>query len=50
MLYNYRIKNRKDFYECDFNIIKKAFKNCDKSIKCMNQTQNGGNVNTNTNT
>jgi hypothetical protein len=34
MLYNYRIKNKKDFYECDIKIIKKAFKN----IKCMNQT------------
>lgn len=43
MLYNYRIKNRKDFYECDINIIKKAFKNCDKSLKCMNLIQNGGN-------
>lgn len=41
MLYNYRIKNKKDFYECDIKIIKKAFKKCDESIKCMNQ--NGGN-------
>lgn len=40
MLYNYRIKNKKDFYECDINIIKKAFDECDKSINCMNQ--NGG--------
>jgi prophage antirepressor-like protein len=47
MLYNYRIKNKKDFYECDINIIKKAFKNCDKSLKCMNQE--GGNFNINNN-
>ena len=38
MLYNYRIKNKKNFYECDIKIIKKAFKKCDESIKCMNQT------------
>lgn len=41
MLYNYRIKNKKDFYECDIEIIKKAFKNCDKSLKCMNQKAGG---------
>jgi prophage antirepressor-like protein len=43
MLYNYRIKNRKDFYECDIKIIKKAIKKCDNSIKCMNQS-GGGNI------
>ena len=43
MLYNYRIKNKKDFYECDIKIIKKAFDECDKSIKCMNQTGGGTN-------
>jgi hypothetical protein len=41
MLYNYRVKNRKDFYTCDISIIKKAFKTCEKSLKCMNQK--GGN-------
>jgi hypothetical protein len=40
MLYNYRIKNRKDFYECEFKKIEKAFEKCEDSIKCMNQ--NGG--------
>ena len=40
MLYNYRIKNKKDFYECDIKKIKTAFEKCDDSIKCMNQ--NGG--------
>lgn len=47
MLYNYRIKNKKDFYECDLTIIKKAFENCDKSLKCM--SQKGGNANNNIN-
>ena len=37
MLYKYRIKNRKDFYECPLNKIRKAFNKCDDSIKCMNQ-------------
>ena len=41
LLYNYRIKNRKDFYECDIKKIEKAFDKCDESIKCMNQI--GGN-------
>ena len=27
MLYNYRIKNRKDFYECNIKKIEKAFEN-----------------------
>ena len=40
MLYNYRIKNKKDFYECDIKKIKTAFEKCEDSIKCMNQ--NGG--------
>ena len=38
MLYNYRIKNRKDFYECDIKKIEKAFEKCDDSIKCIEQT------------
>ena len=37
MLYNYRIKKRKDFYQCDIKKIEKAFEKCDDSIKCMNQ-------------
>ena len=37
LLYNYRIKNRKDFYKCDIRKIEKAFKNCEDSIQCMNQ-------------
>ena len=42
MLYDYRYKNKKDFFLCDRDIIKKAFKNCIKSIKNMTETQKGG--------
>ena len=35
MLYNFRIKNKKDFYECEQEDIKKAFKNCVESFECM---------------
>jgi prophage antirepressor-like protein len=35
MLYNFRIKYRKDFYECSKNDIIKAFKTCTKSFECM---------------
>ena len=41
MLYDYRYKNKKDFYLCDLNIIKKALKNCKKSISNMNQKGGG---------
>ena len=41
MLYEYRYKNKKDFYICDLSIIKKAFKNCKRSINNMNQTGGG---------
>jgi prophage antirepressor-like protein len=40
MLYKYRYKNKKDYYVCDIEKIKNAFKNCKKSIECMEQ--NGG--------
>ena len=42
MLYDYRYKNKKDFFLCDRDIIKKAFKNCIKSIKNMKEKQKGG--------
>lgn len=45
MLYNYRIKNRKDFYECDIKKIRKAFKKCNDSIKCIEQTGGGKIIN-----
>lgn len=35
MLYKSRIRNKKDFYECNKNIIEKAFDNCVKSFECM---------------
>lgn len=43
MLYDYRYKDKKDFYLCNIKIIKKAFSTCVKSIKCMNQI-GGGNI------
>jgi prophage antirepressor-like protein len=45
MLYKYRIKNRKDFFNCSLIKIKKAFNICIKSIKCIENItieQNGG--------
>jgi len=39
MLYDYRYKNKKDFYLCDLSIIKKAVRNCKRSIKNMNKHQ-----------
>jgi hypothetical protein len=35
MLYKFRIKNKKDFYECDKENIKKSFDNCIKSFECI---------------
>jgi prophage antirepressor-like protein len=35
MLYDHRYKNKKDFYICNLNKIKKAFKTCTNSIDCM---------------
>lgn len=40
MLYEYRFKNNKDYYICEFKKIKIAFKTCLDSINCMDQ--NGG--------
>ena len=45
MLYEYRYKNKKDFFLCNRDIIKKAFKNCIKSIKNMKYIQKGGGIN-----
>jgi prophage antirepressor-like protein len=47
MLYKYRIKNRKDFFNCTLIKIKKAFNVCINSIKCIenpNLEQNGGTI------
>jgi prophage antirepressor-like protein len=45
MLYKYRYKNKKDYYICNIQQIKKAFKNCKESIECMEQ--NGGGLKNN---
>jgi hypothetical protein len=37
MLYPYRYKDKKDFYVCSEKIVKKAFRECKKTIECMNQ-------------
>ena len=42
MLYKYRIKNKKDFYQCNIDKIITAFEKCDESIKCVDQT--GGTI------
>lgn len=42
LLYDFRFKDRKDFYVCDLKKIKKAFRMCKQSISCLNQS--GGNV------
>ena len=42
MLYKYRYKNKKDFYKCSLSKAKIAFKECVKSIQCV-EKQEGGN-------
>ena len=44
MLYKYRIKNKKEYFDCSLTKIKKAFKICIKSIICIEKSQNGGTV------
>ena len=41
MLYKYRYKNRKDYFKCSLNKVKKAFTKCVNSIKCV-EDQEGG--------
>lgn len=43
LLYDYRYKNKKDFFICNFDIVKKAFKKCSKNIDEM--IQKGGAIN-----
>ena len=50
MLYNYKIKNKKDFFKCSLDKIIQAFDKCLESIKCIEcenddkcNEQNGGN-------
>jgi hypothetical protein len=44
ILYKYRIKNKKEFFNCSLNKIIKAFKVCVDSIKCVETEQTGGTV------
>jgi len=44
MLYKYRIKNRKEYFDCKLKKIKNAFNICMKSIKCIESEQNGGSI------
>ena len=41
MLYKYRYKNNKDYFNCSLKIIIKAFTKCIESIKCV-ENQKGG--------
>jgi len=43
MLYKYRYKNRKDYFKCSLNKVKKAFIKCINSLKCVEE-QKGGNI------
>jgi len=45
MLYEYRIKNKKDFYICSLKELQEAFRTCAESIRCMEQ--HGGKFNFN---
>lgn len=42
MLYDYRYKDRKDFFICPLSKIKNAFKKCVESMECIDQ--NGGSM------
>ena len=42
MLYNYRYKNKKDYFKCNFNKVIKAFDKCMESIKCVESQDGGG--------
>jgi len=44
MLYDYRYKNKKDFFICSEKYIKKAFRNCLRSLKNMKQHGGGNNI------
>ena len=47
MIYKYRIKNRKEYFDCLLIKIKKAFKICIKSIKYIENftsEQKGGSI------
>jgi prophage antirepressor-like protein len=43
MLYKYRYKNRKDYFNCSLNKVIKAFDKCMESIKCVESQEGGSN-------
>lgn len=45
MLYKYRYKNKKDYFNCELNKITKAFNKCMESIKCVEENIDGGGIN-----
>ena len=45
MLYNYRYKNKKDYFKCQLNKIIKVFNECIQSIKCVENHIGAGNEN-----
>lgn len=47
LLYDYRYKNKKDFYICSLNKIKNAFKYCENNIRKCSVNQSGGGSKTN---
>ena len=47
MLYKYRYKNKKDYFNCGLTKIKKAFDKCLESIKCVEEQTGGNNIDTN---
>lgn len=42
VLYDYRYKNNKDFYECDLDTIKDAIKKCSRMLESISKSQKGG--------
>jgi prophage antirepressor-like protein len=44
MLYKYRIKNHKEYFNTSLEKIKNAFNICMDSIKCIESEQNGGSI------
>ena len=44
LLYNYRFSNDKSFFKCSLTNVRKAFKLCKNSIKCIEQNLNQQNI------
>lgn len=41
LLYDYRVKDKKDFYKCNIKTIESAIKKCEESIKCIEELIGG---------